>query len=129
MDYVELTPSGLEANLILSSRVIKAPVYTADGHLAGHVDDISIERVSGQSVYAIIASGGFLHIGEKFHPLPWSMLRYDTFAQGFVLPLRSDELQSAPHYTRKEMAELGGARHHERDAALADYYAGFGLFH
>ena len=129
MNYSVVAPAGSEPNLILASRVVKTPVYTSDGHLAGHVDDISIDRESGQSVYALIASGGFVRIGAKFHPLPWSMLEYSTFAEGYVLPLTSEDLKDAPHYTRKELADLGGARHHERDIELRDFYAGFGLFH
>jgi hypothetical protein len=41
------------------------------------VDDIMIDKVSGKAIYALMSFGGFLGIGAKYHPLPWSTLKYD----------------------------------------------------
>ena len=115
-----------EGKLILASRVLKTPVYTGDRTHIGHVDDISIDRVSGQSVYAIMSFGGFLGIGERFHPLPWDMLRYDTDLGGYVVPIGEDELRDAPHYTSDELERLGGASHHPFDKTISGYYGPYG---
>ena len=60
--------------LVLSSRVVGTPVYDRGGTRLGHVDDLSIEKESGRVIYAIMSFGGFLGIGEKFHPVPWALL-------------------------------------------------------
>jgi hypothetical protein len=44
--------------------------------------------------------GGFLGIGEKYHPLPWDLLDYDTEAGGYCLDLDRDDLVDAPSYDR-----------------------------
>jgi hypothetical protein len=44
--------------------------------------------------------GGFLGIGEKYHPLPWSVLKYDTAKGGYVVPLDKDVLLKAPTVER-----------------------------
>ena len=63
--------------LILSSRVIGTPVFDKSGTRLGHIDELSLEKKSGKAIYAIMSFGGFLGIGEKFHPVPWMLLDYD----------------------------------------------------
>jgi sporulation protein YlmC with PRC-barrel domain len=121
------TTADTQTNLILASRVIHTPVFTIDADRLGHVDDISIDRESGQCVYGIMSFGGFLGIGEKYHPLPWDVLRYDTGVGGFIIMMTREELQQAPHYTRDELTKLGGARHHPRDVEVSNFYQAYGV--
>ena len=37
-----------------------------------------IDKRSGKVAYAIMSFGGFLGVGEDYHPLPWNTLKYDT---------------------------------------------------
>ena len=99
--------------LILSSRVLREPVFNQEGERIGHLDDLSIEKVSGRVVYAIMSFGGFLGMGEKFHPLPWSLLDYDIERAGFVVPLNRSVLENAPSYRVEELRALGGPGYHE----------------
>jgi hypothetical protein len=46
--------------------------------------------------------GGFLGIGERYHPLPWSVLRYDRKLEGYVVNLTRQQLERAPTYTADE---------------------------
>ena len=46
--------------------------------------------------------GGFLGIGERYHPLPWRMLTYDTGLGGYVVDVTREKLEGAPSYTRDE---------------------------
>lgn len=112
--------------LILASRVLKTPVYNQDGDRIGHIDDLSIERDTGRTRYAILSFGGFLGIGERFHPLPWSMLHFDPAQEGFVVPLDKATLSEAPSYDRGELVGLGGDRHHIHSATILEYYGRYG---
>ena len=40
--------------------------------------------------------GGFLGIGESYHPLPWKVLTYDTRQGGYVVDLDRSRLEAAP---------------------------------
>ena len=42
--------------------------------------------------------GGFLGMGGKHHPLPWSRLRYDTLKGGYIVNLGKATLEAAPQY-------------------------------
>ncbi|WP_340317149.1 PRC-barrel domain-containing protein [Rhizorhabdus argentea] len=112
--------------LILSSRVEGAAVFNESGETIGHVDDLSIERLSGRVIYAIMSFGGFLGIGEKFHPIPWSMLDYDPTRGGYVVPLDRAALQGAPHYGRDELVSLGGPSHRGYEEQIFQYYGAYG---
>ena len=43
--------------------------------------------------------GGFLGIGESYHPLPWRTLTYDTRKGGYIVDIDSTRLETAPRYT------------------------------
>ena len=127
MTDANTTIAEVQSDLILASRVLHTPVYTIDADRLGHVADISIDRESGQTVYGIMSFGGFLGIGEKYHPLPWGVLRYDTGVGGFMMMMSREELHSAPHYTRDELTKLGGRRHHPRDVEVSNFYEAYGV--
>src|SRR5271169_4505652 len=57
-----------------------------------------IDKQTGQVADAIMSFGGFLGIGNSYHPLPWSLLQYDTTKEGYVVNLDKTQLEGAPAY-------------------------------
>ncbi len=84
--------------LIAADRVTGTNVYDTKGEKLGSVYDVMIDKASGRAVYAVMSFGGFLGIGEKYHPLPWSALKYDEGKGGYVVNLDKTKLESAPTY-------------------------------
>lgn len=113
-------------DLILASRVTGTAVVDAEGHRIGHVEDLSISKRSGEVIYAILSFGGFLGIGERWHPVPWPLLEYDLQKGGYVLRLNKSDLENAPSLTRDEMEDLGAGDRWR--VSLADYYGRYGVF-
>ncbi|MEP7350842.1 MAG: PRC-barrel domain-containing protein [Sphingorhabdus sp.] len=122
----ETTLDPSDHTLILGSRVNKTPIFDSTGERIGHVDDLSIERVSGKVVYAIMSFGGFLGIGEKYHPIPWSVLDYVPERSGYVVQLDRAALEAAPTYDRDELRALGGPRHLTYGEGIFAYYGPYG---
>ena len=85
-------------NHIRATTVKGTDVYNGEGEHLGHIDDIVIGKASGQAEYAIMSFGGFLGMGEKYHPLPWQSLTYDEGLGGYVVNVTRDQLQDAPSY-------------------------------
>src|SRR5215510_6684449 len=83
-------------SLIAAEKVNGTDVYNMNGDKLGTVDDIMIDKISGKAIYAVMSFGGFLGIGEKQHPLPWSSLTYDEDKDGFVVNLDKRKLEQAP---------------------------------
>ncbi|MGK9168352.1 PRC-barrel domain-containing protein [Inquilinus limosus] len=104
--------------LISGDKVAGTDVYNAAGERLGEIHDVMIDKVSGQVAYAVMSFGGFLGIGEKYHPLPWSALDYDTDKGGYVVNLSREQLEGAPTYG--EEAPPRWNREYERD--IHDYY-------
>jgi hypothetical protein len=89
-------------SLIAAEKVTGTNVYNADGETLGTIDDIMIDKVSGKAIYALMSFGGFLGIGEKYHPLPWSTLHYDETKGGYLVNLDKQKLEGAPTYGMDE---------------------------
>lgn len=112
------------SDLIFSSKVRNTPVFGQAGERIGHIEDLALGKVDGRVAYAILSFGGFLGIGEKYHPLPWSVLTYDTVLAGYVVPLDKDQLRNAPSYEMSELADIGEAARYRE--AIHAYYGPFG---
>jgi PRC-barrel domain len=84
--------------LIASNKVEGTAVYNQEGEHLGSVYNFMVDKVSGQVAYAVMSFGGFLGLGDSYHPLPWKALRYDTRLGGYVVDLDRDRLADAPSY-------------------------------
>ena len=60
--------------------VVGTSVYNLQGEHLGSIYSIMVDKISGQVAYAVMSFGGFLGIGESYHPLPWRMPNM-TFAR------------------------------------------------
>ncbi len=89
------TPSG-HTRAILSSRVKGTSVYNTTGDKIGHVEDVVLDKMSNNIMFAVLGFGGILGMGEKYHPVPWSVLDYNTDRGGYVVPMSQDVLEKAP---------------------------------
>ena len=85
--------------LISSEKVAGTEVYNRNGDDLGTVHHLMIDKITGRVEYAVMSFGGFLGIGESYHPLPWSALTYDTRMGGYVVEVDRSRLEGAPRYT------------------------------
>jgi sporulation protein YlmC with PRC-barrel domain len=85
-------------DVISSDKVEGTNVYNQAGDKLGSIDDLMIDKMSGQVRYAVLEFGGFLGMGTDRYPLPWSMLKYDTTKDGYVVPIDKAKLTDAPRY-------------------------------
>jgi hypothetical protein len=94
--------STLEAKetsrLIAADRVEGTAVYNTAQEKIGSIENVMIDKQTGKVAYAVMSFGGFLGMGDSHHPLPWSMLRYDTRAGGYIVNLDKKTLEGAPSY-------------------------------
>ena len=86
-------------NLISSEKVDGTAVYNRNGDRLGTVHHLMIDKFTGTVEYAVMSFGGFLGIGESYHPLPWSALTYDRQMGGYVIETDRTRLEKAPRYT------------------------------
>jgi hypothetical protein len=89
-------------DLIASNKVEGTAVYNRQGEKLGEVYNFMVGKRSGEVAYAIMSFGGFLGVGQKYHPLPWNALTYDTDKKGYVIDANKERLMRAPSYQAGE---------------------------
>jgi sporulation protein YlmC with PRC-barrel domain len=94
-------PTG---RLIGADQVQGSTVYDTAGEKLGSVEDVMLDKVSGRIAYAVLSFGGFLGIGDRYYPLPWEKLRYDTNRSGYVVDVDRSLIEGAPSYADDEPA-------------------------
>jgi sporulation protein YlmC with PRC-barrel domain len=112
------TPSG-HTTAIRASRTIGTSVYNTEGDKIGKVEDVVLDKIDNTVLFAVVGFGGFLGMGEKFHPVPWSALDYSQERDGYVVPFTKDQLQAAPAHDIDELTRNDG--HATRDSAYSYY--------
>lgn len=113
------TATSETQDLIASDKVEGTAVYNQAGERLGTVYNFMVDKRSGKVAYATMSFGGFLGIGESYHPLPWQTLTYDTGKGGYVVNLSREQLEGAPRYTASDMPDWTDATYGRR---VNDYY-------
>ena len=90
------------AMLIASDKVEGTPVYGLDSKKIGRIENLMIDKITGQVAYVVLSFGGFLGLGTDHYPLPWSMLKYDENIGGYVVNITNDHLKNAPKFHEDE---------------------------
>ncbi len=86
------------ATLIASNKVEGTAVYGADSEKIGRIENVMIDKFTGQVAYAVLSFGGWLGMGHDHYPLPWAMLKYNENLGGYIVNLTKDRLEAAPKY-------------------------------
>jgi sporulation protein YlmC with PRC-barrel domain len=110
------TPSGAghqreTITMIAASKVNGTKVCNAAGESLGSIHDVMLDKQSGHVTYAVMSFGGFLGIGEKYHPLPWQQLTYSDTYDAYVVNLDKAVLENAPSYGSAESFDWSGHGH------------------
>jgi hypothetical protein len=114
-------PSDTHGRLIAASQVNGTSVYNLAGEKLGSIYDVILEKQSGKAEYAIMSFGGFLGIGDVYHPLPRNVLTYDPKQGGYVVDIDRDRLEGAPAHRANEKGLWDDAAYGRR---VTDYYGG-----
>jgi len=58
-------------------------------------------------------------MGTDRYPIPWSMLKYDTSQDGYVVPLNKAQIEGAPRYASDQVPDYD-----DRYSGTVDKYYG-----
>lgn len=104
---------------IQASRVIGTEVYNTEGQHIGTIEDVMLDKLNNNIMFAVVGFGGFLGMGEKFHAIPWSTLDYEPSRGGYVVPFTKEQLEAAPVHSINELTSGDGTA--VRDASYSYY--------
>ena len=112
------TASG-HTSAIRASTVIGTSVHDSSGRKIGEIEDVMLDKLSSNIMFAVVSFGGFLGIAEKFHPIPWSSLKYDKAKDSYVVDFTKEQLEAAPTGSIEELTRDDGQDYRNR---AYDYY-------
>jgi hypothetical protein len=87
---------------LLTPTLNRAARYRVNPVLADHSPQAAIASRGRVEQLPIMSFGGFLGIGDSYHPLPWDQLTYDTNMGGYVVNLDRARLEGAPSYATSD---------------------------
>jgi sporulation protein YlmC with PRC-barrel domain len=92
----------------LSARTI----VDSHGEILGSISDLMLDLDRGCIAYAVVATGGFVGIGERLFAVPWKALR--PMGHQFVLECERSALDTAPAFDRDHWPLTPAHWWHER---------------
>jgi hypothetical protein len=116
-----MTTASGHTSAITATKVIGTPVRDLSGRKIGHIEDIVLDKLSNNVLFAVVGFGGFLDIAEKFHPLPWGALDYRPDDGSYMVSFTREQLQAAPADSLEALTE--GNAMAFRNRAIDYYYA------
>ena len=123
-DRTDAVTSDETGTLISADKVQGTAVYDATGERLGTIDSLMLNKRAGKVAYAVMSFGGFLGIGERYHPLPWDSLTYDVDKGGYNIGHTADTLRDGPSYSRDDIDDFD--RDDRRAGEVDDYYGSTG---
>lgn len=87
--------AGSSGSGIRISKLKGADVKSKSGEDLGKLEDLVLDRRTGQISFAIVGKGRLLGLGDKPRPVPWQDVTVDSEKQ-VTLNVEKQKLQSAP---------------------------------
>jgi sporulation protein YlmC with PRC-barrel domain len=110
----------LQATSLSASTLTGDNVRNPGGDDLGHLEEIVIDLETGRVSYAVLATGGFLGLGDKYFAIPWDLLTVDTDNKEVVLDVSKETLENAPGFDKDNWPDI-----HDR-TWVADVYRYYG---
>ena len=116
-----MTTASGHTRAILASKVKGTSVYNSSGDKIGHVEDVVLDKKTDHIMFAALGFGGVLGMGEKYAPVPWSILDYQPDKGGYVVSLSEDMIKKAPVYDLSDLTKADGAFGDIREKSYSYY--------
>jgi len=104
---------------IRAKKVLGTKVTDTTGNKIGHIEDVILDKNTNSILFAVVSFGGFLGMGEKYHPIPWAALDYEPAEGSYVVNYTKEQLQAAPAGSIEDLTRDDGLAFRDR---TYDYY-------
>ncbi|MCA1769594.1 MAG: PRC-barrel domain-containing protein [Halomonas sp.] len=108
------------ATLLSASTITGDDVYNMQDENLGKITDIMLDISEGKIRYAVLASGGFLGLGDRLFAVPWKSLRQDNEHKRFLLDVDLERLKNAPGFDKDQWPNMADTTW---NSTVESYYA------
>ncbi|WP_416139641.1 PRC-barrel domain-containing protein [Halomonas sp. HK25] len=92
--------------LLSASTITGDDVYNMQDEELGKIQDVMLDIAEGKIRYAVLASGGFLGMGDRLFAVPWKALKLDEANNRFILDVDVDSLKDAPGFDKDQWPNM-----------------------
>jgi sporulation protein YlmC with PRC-barrel domain len=93
-------------NVVRTDKLMGSTVHNVQDERLGKVDDLIVDLPAGRVAEVVLASGGFLGLGDELSAVPPQAFRQGTEPDTIVLDTSKDALTSAPHFKSSEWPDF-----------------------
>jgi sporulation protein YlmC with PRC-barrel domain len=86
----------------------------------GTIQDLMLDTTEGKIRYAVLASGGFLGMGDRLFAVPWKALKQDKENKRFMLDVDAKRLKNAPGFDKDDWPSMADPNW---NSTVESYYA------
>jgi sporulation protein YlmC with PRC-barrel domain len=86
--------------VVRTAEVIGRAVVDNCTEKLGKIEDLVLDKNSGEVRYAVLSCGGFLKMGSEFYAIPWKKLDYCPEAKAFRMTIAKEVLKTAPGFNK-----------------------------
>ncbi len=97
------------ATLLSASTITGDDVCNMQDEELGKIQDLMLDVSEGRIRYAVLASGGFLGMGDRLFAVPWKALKHDKANHRFMLDVDIERLKNAPGFDKHEWPNMADA--------------------
>ncbi|MDR5893599.1 PRC-barrel domain-containing protein [Halomonas mongoliensis] len=92
--------------LLSASTITGDEVSNLQDEKLGKIQDIMLDIDEGKIRYAVLASGGFLGMGDRLFAVPWKALKHDKANHRFLLDVDLERLKNAPGFDKDQWPNM-----------------------
>lgn len=97
------------ATLLSAATITGDDVCNMRDEKLGKIEDVMVDVADGKIRYAVLASGGFLGMGDRLFAVPWKALKLDKEHKRFMLDVDAERLKDAPGFDKDHWPNMADA--------------------
>ena len=90
--------------LTRSKDILDQDLIGQDGAKLGVIRETFVDLDTGRIEFLIVETPGLMGGSGKYHPVPWTIVRYEPRAKEFHADIAKDRFKSSPSYDRAQIA-------------------------
>jgi len=94
------TPTVEKYGIVQASKIIGEAVINRQNDELGKIHELVIDAKDGRVSYAVLASGGFMGMGNKLFAMPWKAFDFASTENKLVIDVDKDKLKAAPGFDK-----------------------------
>ena len=92
------------------SRIIGASVRDTKDRKIGEIKDMVLDGGRGEIAYAVVSFGGVMGVGQKYHAIPWQVLKAADNGMYYVLNADRETISQAPGFDKGDWPDMADSR-------------------